>query len=88
MVGKPSSSSAAQSNASRRKQPFLNPNRLAAALGLSNILTKLKSPALAVHAHNTGSTRVPKLGVSSARWHTAASSQHVRSILQVHLHYS
>lgn len=82
MVGKPASSAAAASNASTRKQPLLNPGRLAAALGLSNILTKLKAPALSAPAVK-GATRVPKLGVSSARWHSASSSQHVRSILQV-----
>ena len=82
MVGRPASSSAAQSTTSTGKQPLLNPGRLAAALGLSNILTKLKSPALSAPAVQ-GTTRLPKLGVSSARWHSAASSQHVRSILQV-----
>lgn len=81
MVGRPACSDASNST-SRRKQPLLNPGRLAAALGLSNILTKLKSPAIAAPAL-PGTTRLPKLGVSSARWHSAASTQHVRSILQV-----
>jgi hypothetical protein len=84
MVGRPSSSTAAHSASAKRKQPLLNPGRLAAALGLSNIMTKMKAPALAMPGHALqGATRLPKLGVSSARWHSAASSQHVRSILQV-----
>jgi hypothetical protein len=81
MVGRPASST---HSSSRQKEALLNPGRLAAALGLSSFITKLQAPALAVPAlARQGSSRVPKLGVASARWHSASSSQHVRNMLQV-----
>lgn len=80
MVGRPPSSTHTQ--ASPRKR-LLNPARLAAALGLSTFIDSLQNRnSIRLHRHDG---RAPKLNlaVSSAKWHTAASTQHVRGILQV-----
>ena len=80
MVGRPPSSSHAPLSPRKR---LLNPARLAAALGLSGFIDSLQNHNRLRRHRQEG--RAPKLNlaVSSAKWHTATSTQHVRGILQV-----
>jgi len=81
MVGRPQSSSHAPVTPRKR---LLHPDRLAAALGLSAFIDSFQDRNAAHRLRHEA--RPPKLSfaVSSSKWHTATSSQHVRGILQVH----
>jgi hypothetical protein len=83
MVGRPSSSAGRAAPARGR---FLNPGRLAAALGLTSMLSSLAQPQAgascdassgAMSAYKAASRRVGQL-----RWHIATSPQHARHLLQ------
>lgn len=80
MIGRPPSSS--QAPVTPRKR-LLHPDRLAAALGLSAFIDSFQSRGAARRLRPEARPPKLSLAVSSSKWHTATSAQHVRGILQV-----
>eukprot|EP00892_Ulva_mutabilis_P008052 jgi/Ulvmu1/5619/UM023_0158.1 len=80
MVGRPPSSS--HMPATPRKR-LLHPDRLAAALGLSAFIDSFQNRSGARRLRPEARPPKLSLAVGSSKWHTAASTQHIRGILQV-----